>query len=50
MKNIDLFEVKGGTNISGTFINSIAKIISSFLEIGRTIGTALRMIKSGRKC
>lgn len=45
-----LLSVVGGFSISGTFINSIVRGINSFLDIGRSIGTAIRRISSGNVC
>jgi hypothetical protein len=43
MKDNELILVNGGSNISGTLINSIAKMISTFLDLGRAIGSSIRM-------
>lgn len=50
MNNEALILIKGGATISGTLLSSIAKLINTFLEMGRSIGSALRMIRSGKKC
>ena len=49
MSDIELLNINGGA-ISGTLINAVAKLIGAFLEIGRTIGTAIRMARSKTKC
>lgn len=47
----EMFEINGGaTNISGTLLNAIAKIMTTILDIGRAIGTAINMSISGKKC
>ena len=47
----ELTEIIGGaTSISGTFINSISKLISTLLDLGRSIGSAIRYAKSKNKC
>ena len=40
----------GGTTISGTLINSISKIIETLLDLGRSIGSAIRYKKSKISC
>ncbi len=45
-----LITINGGTTISGTLINSIAKLIGMFLEIGRTIGSSIRRAVNHNKC
>lgn len=50
LENNELLKIEGGINISGTLLNSIAKLISTIFDIGRAIGSAISMTKSGRKC
>jgi len=50
MSDKELIEVIGGTNISGTFINSIAKIFTLVLDIGRSIGSAINYAINKRSC
>lgn len=41
MANEELIQIKGGV-ISGTIINGIIKAFSIALDLGRSLGTALR--------
>lgn len=51
LTNEDLNLIVGGAvSISGTFINSISKLITTLLDLGRTIGNAIRYAKSRKKC
>ncbi len=51
MSNQELIEVTGGaTSVSGTFINAICKLINTFLELGRTIGSGIYYWKNGKSC
>ena len=51
MSNVELINViGGGASISGTFINSICKFITTILDLGRTIGSALYYAKNGKSC
>lgn len=45
-----LANINGGVNISGTLINAIIKGINSFLDLGRSIGTAIRRVRTGNLC
>lgn len=46
----ELFKIFGGTSISGTLINSFVRAINTVLDIGRSLGTAIRRIISGTLC
>lgn len=50
LNNEELYNINGGVTISGTLINSIAKLITTILDLGRAIGSAIRMVGSGSKC
>ena len=45
-----LINIVGGINISGTLINSIVKGINAILDLGRSLGSSIRRIKSGNIC
>lgn len=45
----DLFEVTGG-EINSSLINAVSRGISVFLELGRSIGSAIRRAVSGKTC
>lgn len=46
----ELVNINGGINITGTLISSITKGISIFVEIGRSLGGAIRRIASNKIC
>ena len=51
MSNQELIMVRGGGfMVSSTYLNSLARVINSVLELGRTFGTSIRMFISGKKC
>ena len=50
LKNNELFDIDGGVSISGTFINSITRGIDTILDMGRSVGSAIRRIGSGNVC
>lgn len=45
-----LANINGGINISGTLINAVVKGINAFLDLGRSVGTAIRRVSTGRVC
>ena len=51
LNEIELRNIVGGnTTISSAFINSISKAIESILELGRSLGSAVRRITSSNVC
>lgn len=49
LKKIELLNINGGS-ISGTMINAFSKALNSILDLGRSLGTAIRRIASGNLC
>ncbi len=52
MKNLnkqELLDVKGG-NISGTIISAFSRAVNSIMELGRSLGDAIRRIQNGNLC
>ena len=49
MKTEELVSVKGGA-INTSVVNSVVKAISTALEFGRTVGSAIRRAIGGKKC
>jgi len=45
----ELLNVDGGS-ISGTLISSLTRGINTLLDMGRSLGTAIRRIGSGNVC
>lgn len=48
MKDSELYMIAGG--ISTTFLNSLARIINVIFNIGKSIGTSFKMIKTKTSC
>lgn len=47
----ELIEIYGGaSSISGTMINAFVKAIDILLEVGRSLGSAIRRVGDGRSC
>ena len=50
LNNEELFTVNGGASITGTLINAFARGINSLLDLGRSLGSAVRRIITGSMC
>jgi hypothetical protein len=46
----ELIIIEGGLNITGTMLNSIIKGISTILDLGRSLGTAIRRLSTNKIC
>lgn len=46
----ELLEIFGGASISGTLINSFVRVINTVLDVGRSLGTAIRRVISSTLC
>ena len=48
----ELKEIKGGASsiLSSTFFNALARSLSTLTDIGRSLGTSIRMLFSRRVC
>lgn len=46
----NLLEVSAGIKITASLIASIAKGVNSFVDLGRSLGSAIRRITSGNIC
>ncbi len=49
MKEEELLNVIGGS-FSGTLINAFVRGINALMDVGRSLGSAIRMYKDGAKC
>ena len=51
MKELELQEITGGAfSWNSTALNAISRGVNTILELGRTFGTSLRMLFSGKRC
>ena len=51
MNNNELINIYGGASISsGSFWNSVVRVITIFLELGRNIGSAISYKKNNKTC
>ena len=46
-----LYEIVGGKiTFSATLVNTFSRGITTMLDLGRTLGTSIKMLVSGRRC
>lgn len=50
IKKQELLMIIGGASISGAIINAFVRGINSLLDLGRSLGTAIRRIGSNTIC
>lgn len=50
LTNNELIHIHGGLSISGNLINSFVKGLNLFLDLGKSLGTALRRILTSSLC
>ena len=48
--NEELTNIIGGAGMSGAILNALVRAVNSVLEVGRSLGSAIRRISSGVKC
>ncbi len=46
----ELLNIEGGLNISGSLISSLVRGASVLLDLGRSLGTAIRRLVSNNLC
>lgn len=46
----ELLMIAGGVNLTGTIINAFATGIKTIMDVGRSLGTAIRRLYSGKLC
>ena len=50
MTNQELILITGGGWLSATFLNAISRALTTVMDFGRTVGTTIRMLVSGKRC
>ncbi len=51
LKDKELMNIDGGSNwFTAAFFNSVARLISTIMDMGRSLGSSLRRISSGSYC
>lgn len=51
LNNKELMNIEGGASLlTATFLNAAARMISTIMDVGRSLGTSIRRITSGNTC
>ncbi|MCI8498334.1 MAG: hypothetical protein HFG33_02940 [Bacilli bacterium] len=52
LTELELIDIKGGASsgITSTFLNSVARLITTILDLGRTIGSSIARYKTKNYC
>ncbi len=50
MNKNDLLNIVGGVSITGTLLNALYKGINAIMDVGRSLGSALRRLSDGKMC
>lgn len=50
LDNKELYNIVGGVKFSASLLSSIVKGVNIILELGRSVGTAIRRIQTGKLC
>ena len=50
INNYELLQIVGGVSISGALISAFTKAITTALDVGRSLGTALKRIITKKLC
>ncbi len=46
----ELLKINGGASITGALLNAVVRVVNVALEVGRTLGSAIRRGISGKLC
>lgn len=49
LSNEELMSVKGGS-LTSQFLNAVTRAVETVLDLGRTVGSSIRRIFSGKLC
>lgn len=50
LNNNELKQIEGGVNITASLLTGIVRGINSLLDLGRSLGSAIRRIQFGQLC
>ena len=51
MQDIELISVYGGGfSFTATFLNALSRSINTIMDFGRSVGTSIRMLVTGKRC
>ena len=51
LKDKELMNIDGGANwLTATFFNSVARVLSTIMDVGKSLGSSIRRISNGSYC
>ena len=50
IKDNELKTIVGGLSVSGTLIKAMSSAVNTIMEVGRSLGTAIRKLSTGKLC
>lgn len=50
LNNKELLVIDGGASLSASFFNAISRTVSTVMEVGRSLGSAIRRLINGTYC
>ena len=50
MNDKELHLIVGGGWLTATFFNSVSRAITAVADLGRSLGTSIRMFVTGKRC
>lgn len=50
MADQELMLITGGGWLTATFLNAASRALTTIMDFGRTVGTSIRMLVSGKRC
>ena len=50
MSNEELILISGGGWISAALVNAGSRALNTIIDFGRTLGTSIRMLVTGKRC
>lgn len=50
LDNNELINISGGVNLTAAYLNAASRAVNTILDLGRTVGTAIRSAVSRKWC
>ena len=51
IESCELYQIVGGrVTFSAALVNAFSRGVNTLLDLGRTLGTSIRMIRTGSRC
>jgi len=50
LSNKELLTIAGGASLSASFFNALSRTVETVLEVGRSLGSAIRRLFNGSYC